>query len=97
MPPPLCHCHASCMQCMHQSLPPSCPQPHVPDTELQPQAFLLKKCAYDEYRRFKLGEGPKAIAEYVNLAVLEKPPSSKPEDVKDAMKAMSDLETVALG
>ena len=88
MTPPLCHCHASCMQCKHQSPPPSCPQPHVPDTELHPQASLLKKCAYDEYRRFKLGEGPKAIAEYVNLAVLEKPPSSKPEDVKDAMKAM---------
>ena len=88
MPPPLCHCHASCMQCMHQSPPPSCSQPHVPDTELHPQASLLKKCAYDEYRRFKLREGPKAIAEYVNLAVLERPPSSKPEDVKDAMKAM---------
>ena len=88
MPPPLCHCHASCMQCMHQSPPPSCPQLHVPDTELHPQASLLKKCAYDEYRRFKLGEGPKAFAEYVNLAVLEKPPSSKPEDVKDVMKAM---------
>ena len=88
MPPPLCHCHASCMQCMHQSPPPSCPQPHVPDTELHPQASLLKKCAYDEYRRFKLGEGPKAIAGYVNLAVLEKPPSSKPEDIKDVMKAM---------
>ena len=88
MAPPLCHCHASCVQCMHQSPPPSCPQPHVPDTELHPQASLFKKCAYDEYRRFKLGEGPKAIAEYVNLAVLEKPPSSEPEDVKDAMKAM---------
>ena len=88
MPPPLCHCHTSCMQCMHQSPPPSCPQPHVPDTELHPHTSLLKKCAYDEYRRFKLGEGPKAIAEYVNLAVLEKPPSSEPEDVKDAMKAM---------
>ena len=87
-PPPLCHCHASCMQCMHQSPPPSCPQPHVPDTELHPHTSLLKKFAYDEYRRFKLGEGPKAIAEYVNLAVLENPPSSKPEDVKDAMKAM---------
>ena len=88
MAPPLCHCHASCMQCMHQSPPPSCPQPLVPDTELHPQASLLKKCAYDEYRRFKLGEGPKAIAEYVNLAVLEKPPSSKPEAIKDAMKVM---------
>ena len=60
----------------------------MPDTELHPQASLLKKCAYDEYHRFKLGEGPKAIAEYVNLAVLERPPSSKPEDVKDVMKAM---------
>ena len=88
MPPPLCHCHASCMQCKHQSPPPSCPQPHVSDTELHPQASLLKKCAYDEYRRFKLGEGPKAIEEYVNLAVLERPPSSEPEDVKDVMKAM---------
>ena len=76
------------MQCMHQSPPPSCPQPHVPDTELHPQASLLKKCAYDEYRRFKLGEGLKAIEEYVNLAVLEKPPSSEPADVKDAMKAI---------
>ena len=46
------------------------------------------KCAYDEYRRFKLGEGPKAIAEYVDLAVLEKPPLSKPEDIKDVMKAI---------
>ena len=88
MAPPLCHCHASCMQCMHQSPPPSCPQPHGPDTELHPQDSLLKKCAYDEYRRFKLGEGPKAIAEYVNLAVLEKPPSSEPENVKDVMKVM---------
>ena len=73
---------------MHQSPPPSYPQPHVPDTELHPQASLLKKCAYDVYRRFKLGEGPKAIADYVNLAVLERPPSSEPEVVKDAMKAM---------
>ena len=77
-----------CKLCMHQSPPPSCPQPHVPDTELHPQASLLKKCAYDEYHRFKLGEGPKAIAEYVNLAVLEKPPSSEPENVKNVMKAM---------
>ena len=88
MPPPLCHCHASCMQFMRQSPPPSCPQPHVPDSKLQPQASLLKKCAYDEYHRFKLGEGPKAIAEYVNLAVIEKPPSSKPEVIKDVMKTM---------
>ena len=76
------------MRCMHQSPPPSCPQPHVPDTELHPEASLLKKCAYDEYCRFKLGEGPKASAEYVNLAVLERPPSSEPEDVKNVMKAM---------
>ena len=88
MAPSLCYCHTSCMQCMHQSPPPSCPQPHVPYSELQPQASLLKKFAYDEYCRFKLGEGPKAIAEYVNLGVLERPPSSKPEDVQDVMKAM---------
>ena len=76
------------MQCMHQSPFTSYLQPHVPETELHPQASLLKKCAYDEYRRFKLGEGPKAIAEYVNLAVLERPPLCKPEDIKDVMKAM---------
>ena len=76
------------MQCMHQSPPPSYPQPHVPDTELHPEASLLKKCAYDEYCRFKLGEGPKASAEYVNLAVIERPLSSEPEDVKNVMKAM---------
>ena len=76
------------MQCMHQSPSPSCPQPYVPVTELHPQASPLKKCAYDEYSRFNLGKSPKAIAEYVNLAVLEKPPLSKPEDIKDVMKAM---------
>ena len=86
MPPPLCHCHSSCMQCMHQSPPPSCPQLHVPDTKLHQQASLLKKCAYDEYRRFKLGEGPNAISEYV--AVLKRLPLSMPEDVKDVMKAI---------
>ena len=88
MAPPLCHCPALCMQCMHQSPSPSCPQLHVPDTELHPQTSLLKKFAYNEYCQFKLGEGPKAIAEYVNLAVIEKPPSSKPEDIKDVLKAM---------
>ena len=62
------------MPCMDQSPPPSCPQLHVSDTELHPQASLLKICAFDEYCRFKLGEGPNAIAEYVNLVVLEKPP-----------------------
>ena len=66
----------------------SYPQPHVPYTELHPQASLLKKCAYDEYCQFKLGEGPKANAQYVNLAVLERPPSSKPEDNKDIIEAM---------
>ena len=76
------------MQCMHQSPPPSCPQPLVPDTELHSQASFLKKCAYDKYCRFKLGEGPKAVAEYVNKAVLERLPSSKPEVIKDVMKAM---------
>ena len=42
---------------------------------------------YNEYRRFKL-EGRKANANYVKLAVVEKPPSSRPEDVKDVKKAM---------
>ena len=42
---------------------------------------------YNEYRRFKL-EGRKANANYVKLAVVEKPPSSRPDDVKDIMEAM---------
>ena len=42
---------------------------------------------YNEYRRFKL-EGRKANADYVKLAVVEKPPSSRPEDVKDIKEAM---------
>ena len=42
---------------------------------------------YNEYRRFKL-EGRKANTNYVKLAVVEKPPSSRPEDVKDVMEAM---------
>ena len=66
----------------------SCPQPHVPDTELHPQAALLKEQAYDEYRRFQLGEGPKANTEYVNLAVLERPPLSKPDDIENKMEVM---------
>ena len=76
------------MQCMHQSPSPSCPQPHVPDTELHPQAALLKEQAYDEYRRFHLGEGPKANAEYVNLIVHERPPSSKPDDIENKMEVI---------
>ena len=66
----------------------SCPQLHVPDTEIHPQAALLKEQAYDEYRRFQLGEGLKANTEYVNLAVLKRPPSSKPDDMKDKMEVM---------
>ena len=74
---------------MHQSPSPSCPQLYVPDTVLHPQAALLKEQAYDEYRRFKLGKGLKANAEQVNLTVFKRPPSSKPEDIKDKMKAES--------
>ena len=73
---------------MHQSPLSSCPQPLVPDTEFHPQAFPLGKRVYDKYRQFKLGEGPKATSEYVNLAALKRPPSSKPEDVNDVIKAM---------
>ena len=72
---------------MHQSLSPSCPQPHVQNTELHPQA-AIKEQVYNEYRQFKLGEGPKANVEYVNLAVLEKSPSSKPDDIKDRMEVI---------
>ena len=55
------------MQNMHQSPSPSYPQLHVPDTELHPQDSLLKEQVYDKYHRFKLGEGPKENAEYMNL------------------------------
>ena len=80
-----CYFHSSYM-C--QSPSPSCPQLTVTSTELPPQTALLKKQAYDQYRQFKLGEGPKANVEYTKLAVLERPPSSKPEDVKSKMEAI---------
>ena len=76
------------MYAMCQSPSPSCPQLTVTSTELPPQAALLKEQAYDQYRRFKLREGPKANVEYTKLAVLERPPSSRPEDVKGKMEAI---------
>ena len=76
------------MYAMYQSPFPSCPQLTVTSTELPPQAALLKEQAYDQYRRFKMGEGPKANVEYTKLAVLETPPSSHPEDVEDKMEAI---------
>ena len=42
---------------------------------------------YEEYQGFKV-EGNKSNADYVKLAVVERPPSSKPEDVEDKMEAM---------
>ena len=42
---------------------------------------------YEEYQGFKV-EGNKSNADYVKLAVVERPPSSKPEDVGDKMEAM---------
>ena len=76
------------MYAMCQSPSPSSPQLTVTSTELPPQADLLKELAYDEYQRFKLGEGPKANIEYTKLAVLERPPLSRPEDVKIKMEAI---------
>ena len=67
---------------------PSCSQLTVTSTGLPPQAALLKEQAYDEYQRLKMGEGPKSIVEYTKLAVLERPPSSHPKDVKDKMEVM---------
>ena len=48
---------------------------------------------YEEYQGFKIGtkrkeKGHKSNADYVKLAVLEKPPSSKPDNVEDKMEAM---------
>ena len=77
------HCvtlvHAVC-----ESPSPSCPQLSPPVTEQSP-ADLLKEKVYEEYQGFKV-EGNES--NYVKLAVVEKPPSSKPEDVKDKMEAM---------
>ena len=73
---------------MYQSSFPSCPQPHVLDSEVCPQVAFLKERAYDEYQQFKLGEGPNQNAEYVNLAVLTRPPSTKLQDVKDKMEVI---------
>ena len=48
---------------------------------------------YKEYQGFKIGtkrkeKGHKSNADYVKLAVLEKPPSSTPDNVEDKMEAM---------
>ena len=48
---------------------------------------------YKEYQGFKIGtkrkeKGHKSNADYVKLAVLEKPPLSKPDNVEDKMEAM---------
>ena len=42
---------------------------------------------YEEYQGFKV-EGNKSSADYVKLAVVERPPLSKPKDVEDKMEAM---------
>ena len=42
---------------------------------------------YEEYQGFKV-EGNKSNADYVKLAVVERPPSSMPEKVEDKMEAM---------
>ena len=85
------HCvtlvHAVC-----ESPPPFCPQLSPPVTEQSP-ADLLKEKVYIEYQGFKIGtkmqeKGHKSNAGYVKLAVLEKPPSSIPDNVKDEMEVM---------
>ena len=69
-----------------ESPSPSCSQLPPPVTEQSP-ADLLKEKVYKEYQGFKV-EGNKSNADYVKLAVVEKPPSSKPDDVEDKMEAM---------
>ena len=64
----------------------SCPQLPAPVTEQSP-AGLLKEKVYNMYRRYKL-EGRKANADYVKLAVIEKPPSSRPKEVVNKMEAI---------
>ena len=79
-----------CAAC--ESPSPSCPQHPPPVTEQSP-ADLLKGKVYKEYQGFKIGtkrkeKGHKSNADYVKLAVLEKPPLSKPDNVEDKMEAM---------
>ena len=79
--------HAVC-----ESHSPSCPQHPPPVTERSP-ADLLREKVYKEYQGFKIGtkrkeNGHKSNADYVKLAVLEKPPSSTPDNVEDKMEAM---------
>ena len=78
--------HAVC-----ESPSPSCPQLSPPVTEQSPA--LLKEKVYKEYQGFKIGtkrkeKGRKSNADYVKLAVLEKLPSSTPDNVEDKMEAM---------
>ena len=77
---------------MCESPSPSCSQHPPPVTERSP-ADLLKEKVYKEYQGFKIGtkrkeKGHKSNADYVKLAVLEKPPSSTPDNVEDKMEAM---------
>jgi len=79
--------HAVC-----ESPSPSCPQLPPPVTEQSP-TDLLKEKVYKEYQGFKIGtkrkkKGHKSNADYVKLAVLDKLPSSKPDNVEDKMEAM---------
>ena len=73
--------HAVC-----ESPSPPCPQLSPPVTE-QSTTDLLKEKVYEEYQGFKV-EGNKSNADYVKLAVVERPPSSKPKDVEEKMEAM---------
>ena len=71
---------------------PSYPQ-HPPPVTEQSLDDLLKEKVYKEYQGFKIGtkrkeKGHKSNADYVKLAVLEKPPSSTPDNVEDKMEAM---------
>ena len=79
------HC-VTLVHAVSESPSPSCSQHPPPVTERSP-ADLLKEKVYEEYQRFKV-EGNKSNADYVKLAVVERPPSSKPEDVEDKMEAM---------
>ena len=81
------HVHAVCEPPF-----PLYPQLSPPVTEQSP-ADLLKEKVYKEYQGFKIGtkrkeKGHKSNADYVKLAVLEKPPSSTPDNVEDKMEAM---------
>ena len=79
------------MQCVSLPLPPVHSSLH--QSLSSPRLTCSRNRCIKEYRGFKIctkrkEKGHKSNADYVKLAVLEKPPLSKPDNVEDKMEAM---------